>query len=223
RAARRIERRDRLLRTLLDARPQLAQALLALPGELLHLDELLLHGDEVGPHVAAHLNQVRLLRGERLLHGGDERTERVDVRRALCVGARPLGAQRFDLELDLPDVPFQSASGGEPQGDHQRRFHASLPASHGCRKASPPAMISVSSRRFWAHAASSCPCARGRSSPYDTVSMRAASMPWLTRYCFAAVARRLPRARLYSSDPRSSQCPLMRIRRLGFACRIAAF
>src|SRR5207302_10767753 len=194
---RRVEGRDRLLSALLDTRPQLAQALLALPGQLLHLDELLLHRDEVGAHVPAHLYQIRLLRRERLLQRDDERPQGVELRGALGIGACPLGALRFDLELDLPDVPSQGASGGEPQGDHQGPFHAPLLAAHGCFKASPPPMISNSSRRFCAHAASSCPCAIGRSSPYDTVSMRAASMPWLTRYCFAAVARRLPRARLY--------------------------
>src|SRR2546430_7395903 len=50
-----------------------------------------------------------------------ERSQGVDLSRALGLGARPLGAQRFDLELDLPDVPFQGASGGEPQGEQQRR------------------------------------------------------------------------------------------------------
>jgi hypothetical protein len=53
--------------------------------------------------------------------------------------------------------------------------------------------------------------------------MRSPSMPWLTRYCLADVARRFPSARLYSSDPRSSQWPAMRMRKLRFACRIPTF
>src|SRR5213594_4052083 len=108
----RVERRHGLLGALFDARPQLAQALLALAGQLLHLDELLLDGEQVGA-----------------------------------------------------DVPFQGASGGEPQDDDQRRLQTHLRLPHGCRRASPPAMISNSSRRFCAHADSSWPCASGRSSP----------------------------------------------------------
>src|SRR2546425_9615426 len=49
--------RHRLLGPLFDARPQLAQALLALPGQLLHLDELLLDGEQVRAHVAAQLHR----------------------------------------------------------------------------------------------------------------------------------------------------------------------
>jgi len=37
--------------------------------------------------------------------------------------------------------------------------------------------------------------------------MRLAAIPWSSRYALAAIARRLPSARLYSSDPRSSQLP----------------
>src|SRR5256885_10758223 len=48
------------------AAPQLREPLLTLAGELLHRHELLLHGEEIGLHVAAHLHEVGLLRGERL-------------------------------------------------------------------------------------------------------------------------------------------------------------
>src|ERR1051325_8007340 len=60
---------------------------------------------------------------------------------------------------------------------------------------------------FIPHASSLCPGSIGRSLPLDIVSMRPASMPWLTRYALAEMARRLPSARLYSSEPRSSQFP----------------
>src|SRR5207247_508220 len=140
---------------------------------------------------------------------------------AHAVAARQIGAERRDLELDAPDVALQGAAGGEPQdGDRDEAQRTTHP--YGLRSTSPPPMISNSSRRFCAQAPSSWPCASGRSSPYELVSMRPPSMPWLTRYCFAAVARRLPRARLYSSDPRSSQCPLMRMRRSGLACGVGA-
>src|SRR5205823_1422229 len=125
-----IRDRHGLTRLLLQLAPQLGQPLLALPGQLLHRDELLLHAEQLGLQVTAQLDQVGLLRRELLLR---------------------------------------------------------------------------------------------RSSPYDTVSIRLASMPWLARYCLAAVARRFPSARLYSSEPRSSQCPLTRMRNPGLACRIATF
>src|SRR5439155_569983 len=85
---------------------------------------------------------------------------------------------------------------------------------------SPPLITSNSSRRFCDQADSSCPSTSGRSSPHDCVSIRPASTPWLTRYCLAACARRLPSARLYSSEPRSSQCPPTRLRKsaLGVGC-----
>src|SRR2546429_5496314 len=56
--------------------------------------------------------------------------------------------------------------------------------------------------------------------PYTTL-FRSASMPWLTRYCLAAVARRLPRARLYSSDPRRSEEHTSELQsRLHLVCRL---
>ena len=47
-------------------------------------------------------------------------------------------------------------------------------------------------------------------------------MPLFSRYRLAAAARRLPSARLYSSEPRSSAWPLIWMRTFGFAPRIAA-
>lgn len=86
---------------------------------------------------------------------------------------------------------------------------------YGFRKTTLAFMIPNSSRRFVAQAASLCAGSSGRSLPYDTASTRPASIPWLTRYCLAVIARRLPKARLYSSEPRSSQFPAMRIRSEG--------
>src|SRR6266571_2420925 len=215
-AAARVQCRDGLAGLLFQPPAQLGQTLLALARQLLHAHELLLHGQQIGLHVAAQLHQVRLLRRQLLLRRAKQRAHRVDFTGALAVGTGALDAQRFDLELDAPDVAFQRASGGEPQGEHERpsMFHPSI---HGCFRFSPPERISNSSRRFCAHDSSSCPEASGRSSPYDTVSIRLPSMPWMTTYCLAAVARRLPSARLYSSDPRSSQWPLMRMRSAGLA------
>jgi len=55
--------RIRLLRPRLDPRPQLGQPLLALSGQLLHRDELLLHRQQLGAQIAAHLDEIRLLGG----------------------------------------------------------------------------------------------------------------------------------------------------------------
>src|SRR5438552_1604858 len=219
----RVQRGHRLLGPLLDSGPELREALLALARQLLHRNELLLHADQVRADVAAELHQIGLLRRDRLLHGGEQFQHGVNLRGP--VGIRPggVGLQRRDLELDLPDITLEGAAGREPQAEDERYMARQRSPAYGCRNASPPERMSNSSRRFCAHAVSSWPCAIGRSSPYDTVSMRPASMPWLTTYCFAEVARRFPSARLYSSDPRSSQCPEIRIRRLGFACRIEIF
>src|SRR2546427_13296401 len=110
------------------------------------------------------LFRSRLLRRQLLLRRAKQRPHRVDFTGALAVGTGALDAQRFDLELDPPDVAFQRASGGEQQGEHERPsvFH---PLIHGCFRLSPPERISNSSRRLCAHASSSCPWARGRSSP----------------------------------------------------------
>ena len=50
--------------------------------------------------------------------------------------------------------------------------------------------------------------------------MRDASMPLFSRYRLAAAARRLPSARLYSSEPRSSAWPLIWTLTFGLAPRI---
>src|SRR4029077_1319508 len=222
-AAVRDRRRHRLTRLLLQLAAQLGQPLLALTGQLLHCDELLLHGEQLGLHVAAQLHQIGLLRRELLLHDGQEHAHRVDLHRTRAVAAHALDAEGLDLELDPSDVALEGAAGGEAQGEAGEARPRDAPAAQGCFRASPPAVISNSSRRFLAHALSSWPGSKGRSLPYDTVSMRPASMPWLTRYCLDAMARRLPSARLYSSDPRSSQCPATRMRSPGFAWRIPTF
>src|SRR3982750_1521115 len=48
-------------------------------------------------------------------------------------------------------------------------------------------------------------------------------MPWSTRYRLALAARRWPRARLYSSEPRSSALPSIRILMPGLACSQGSF
>ena len=55
--------------------------MLALPGELLHRNQLLLHGEQLRPQVAAHLDEVGLLRRERLLQQTDGGEDRVLFRR----------------------------------------------------------------------------------------------------------------------------------------------
>jgi len=120
-AGRGIERRDRLLRPLFDPRAQVAQPLLALSGQLLDGDQLLLHGEQVGLHVAAQLHEIRLLGGEQLLHGGDGGEQGVALAAAPRIAARELAAERRDLELDLPDVALEGAAGGEPQTPQQRQ------------------------------------------------------------------------------------------------------
>src|SRR5438067_2182486 len=188
----------------------------------------------IGPHdLLIHRGRrIRALPRERLAHVVQrigrplvrrEHAHGVDLGRPRAVAPHALHAQRLDLELDAPHVALEGAAGGEPQADERQPRARHTPAAQGCFRASPPARISNSSRRFFAQASSSWPGSMGRSSPYDTVSIRLASMPWLAMYCLAAVARRFPSARLYSSEPRSSQCPLTRMRNPGLACRIATF
>src|SRR6266403_371778 len=62
-------------------------------------------------------------------------------------------------------------------------------------------------RRFCCQQASLCSMQKGFSLPKLTVPRRSAEMPRDTRYCLTALARRSPRPRLYSVEPRSSQWP----------------
>lgn len=64
--------------------------------------------------------------------------------------------------------------------------------------------------RFWRLAASVWPATAGFASPYEIVRICDPATPRFSRYCFTDMARRSPSARLYSSDPRSSQCPSRR-------------
>jgi len=64
-------------------------------------------------------------------------------------------------------------------------------------------------RRFCCQQVSLDSVQKGFSLPKLTVLRLAAGMPRLTRYCLTALARRSPRARLYSVEPRSSQWPSM--------------
>ena len=115
----RTDRRHRvvlLLAPRFDARTQLRQPLLTLPGQFLHGDELLLHRKQLGAQVAAHLHEVRLLRRQRLLQQPDGKQDGVAFRRPRRVTLCEISPQVLDLELDFPDVALQRASGQEPQG-----------------------------------------------------------------------------------------------------------
>jgi hypothetical protein len=116
----RIERWDRLLRPLFDPRPQLGEPLLTLAGELLDGDQLLLHREQVGLHVAAQLHEIRLLHSEQLLHCGDGGEQGVALAAPPRITVGEFAAQRGNLELDLPDVALEGAAGGEPQTPQQR-------------------------------------------------------------------------------------------------------
>src|SRR5690348_10431639 len=223
RAPARVGCRHRLRGALLDLRAELRQPLLALARELLHAHQLLIDVEVVVLRVAPHLHQIVLLRGERLLDGRDGRQDAVPLRTTHRIGTGHLRLKSLDLETDLPDVALEGASGGHPEAEEREVSRGSANHSYGFTRASPPARMENSSRRFLAQASSVCPASSGRSSPFDTVSMRPASMPCVTRYCFAALARRLPRARLYSWDPRSSQLPAIWIRSPGFFWRMAIF
>src|SRR5690606_33508375 len=81
-----------------------------------------------------------------------------------------------DLVLEPRHVALEGAA---PESDERERDGG---ASHcGATRASPPAVISHSSRRFCAHADSSEPWASGRSSPNEMTSIRPASTPLFTR------------------------------------------
>jgi hypothetical protein len=116
----RVEHGYGLLSPLFDAGPQLTQALLALARQLLYLDELLLHGQQVRFHVATHLHQIGLLRREGLLQSREQRAQRIEARRLLGGRLVLLRPQGLHLKLDLPDVPLQGASGGQPQAQDER-------------------------------------------------------------------------------------------------------
>ncbi|OLD03979.1 MAG: hypothetical protein AUI89_00490 [Gemmatimonadetes bacterium 13_1_40CM_3_65_8] len=61
------------------------------------------------------MDEVRLLRRQRLLQQPDGGQDGVPFRRPRRVTLRQIGSQILDLELDFPDVAFQRASGQEPQ------------------------------------------------------------------------------------------------------------
>src|SRR5205823_7004163 len=63
---------------------------------------------------------------------------------------------------------------------------------------------------------------KGFSLPKLTVVMRSAGTPSDTRSCFTALARRSPRPKLYSVEPRSSQWPSMVTLTEGCALRKSA-
>src|SRR5207302_9857201 len=176
-SAARVRNRPLLTRLLFQLAPQLREPLLALAGQLLHRDELLLHGEQLGLHVASQLHQVGLLRHELFLRRGQEHAHGVDLDSARAVAPHALHAERLDLELDTPHIALEGAAGGEPQADERQPRSRHAPAAQGCFRASPPARMSTSSRRFLAQASSLWPGSMGRSSPYDTVSTRPASMP----------------------------------------------
>src|SRR5574344_2191533 len=66
------------------------------------------------------------------------------------------------------------------------------------------------------HTFSPEPATNGRSLPYEIVEIRFDSIPSFTITFLAAFARRAPKAKLYSVEPRSSQLPAIWI--LTFSC-----
>jgi len=115
RRARRLDARHGLTRLFIQATPVLAQALLRLAVQLLHREQLLLHTQQVRAHVTPQLNEVALLGGEGTLQRGEERDGGIMIRPSRGLSPHHLGLQRFDLELDLPNVASQRTSGDEPQ------------------------------------------------------------------------------------------------------------
>src|SRR5687767_4753903 len=207
-----------LLAPALQLGAQLGEPTLALPSHFAELHDLLLNAVEVVLHVAAERAHRRARAPQRvedlLLHAHDVG----ELARPLPVLSRLDVAHLRDLILEAPDVaPEGAAREGDEGAGECRDPHC------GATRVSPPEVTSNSSRRFCAKADSSAPAATGRSSPNEMTSMREPSMPLFVRYILAAAARRLPSARLYSSEPRSSAWPLMRSRTDGLACRIAAF
>src|SRR5579859_5319221 len=77
------------------------------------------------------------------------------------------------------------------------------------RSETPQLALTKCPRRFCCQQGSPCSWQKGFSLPKLTVVSCPAETPSETRYCFTAAARRSPRPRLYSVEPRSSQCPSM--------------
>src|SRR6185312_13211956 len=115
----------------------------------------------------AHVLHALLRLPKQLLNGQQLLAERVHRDRQVALEARHVRRKARD-ERDQ--------RGG---GHHERPRRAMH--QWGILSFSPPAMISNSARRFFAHAASSSPCTAGRSLPKLTVSNRDASTPCETR------------------------------------------
>jgi len=138
----------------LELGPQLGEPLLALPGELLQLDQLLLDiveiGGEIAPELAygppTHAQRVRDL----LLHL-DQVGELGCVRR---VAPRGFSLEEQDVRLYRLDVALGGAADeSRPPhqgGDERAGEHPAVRHHWGATRLSPPAVISNSSRRFWA-------------------------------------------------------------------------
>src|SRR3990170_846469 len=189
-------RRRELAAPRLQVGPQLLQFLLALPSQFLHRDELLAEGMHREREVALEARDVRGEAHEERVHaaqrvrdGADVARHPLHLRAVRRVGARRLRAQPGEVALELglqePHVVARGEARAGHEGDGRRerpaRQAARATTHRGARRLSPPAMISNSSRRFWAHASSFSPWTAGRSSPKLTTSMRDSVMPRDTR------------------------------------------
>src|SRR5467141_4202554 len=103
---------------------------------------------------------------------------------------------------------------------HSKKRGAAYPSRKALRVKSRPCVFGAKKRRyglagtkwprrFCCQQDSLDSMQKGFSLPKLTVLRFPAGMPRLTRYCLTALARRSPRARLYSVEPRSSQWPSM--------------
>jgi hypothetical protein len=133
---------------------QLAQALLALAGELLELYQLLLDVVEIGRDVALELSDGLPAGGERVHDLALQLDDLSQLRGPGRVPAQRLGAEQRDLALHHLHVALGDAT-AQPGRDHEGRGEAEGPgpvrgAHWGATRLSPPAVTWNSSRRFCA-------------------------------------------------------------------------
>src|SRR5690606_28001207 len=205
-------------------------------------DQLLLHLLQLVAEVAPHAQHQLAARAHRiddravlLLEQAEERIlarlHRHDLVPQLLEGV--LGRATADGDRQPQRAKGRAAAqrpppGPSPGADRAAPFHCVASTPHAPLLPSIPVRVPWpavtwnSARRFMAHARSFDSRMSGCSSPMLAVSKRLASRPRLTRKSRTAFARRRPRARLYSSEPRSSACPTIRTRTSGSARRTAA-
>ena len=135
----------------LELSAQLAQTLLALAGELLQLHQLLLDIVQVAGQVSAQLPDRSTAGGERVHDALLHPDHLVQLCRANGIPACRFRLEQGDVVLDPLDVALGDAAGenpehgsAEPDPQPHRTRHC------GAVRLLPPAVISNSSRRFWA-------------------------------------------------------------------------